>query len=263
MPVVHQITEQQVLEAVKCGEEQDWEFKSAKGGLPGSLWHTYSAMANTDGGCIVLGVEQQPDGFVISGLTDPAKMRQDFWNAVNDRGKVSVNLLADQSVTVETVASQRALVIRVPRATRHQRPVYVGQNPLTGTYRRNFEGDYHCTENEVGRMLADRGDEPADCRILEGFTVNDLDEASLQQYRQRFSARSPAHPWLGEELLGFLTRLGAWRKDRTTGQEGLTVAGLLMFGKDQAIRDRRLCRSTTSTTGNVFRTTPKSDGPTG
>jgi ATP-dependent DNA helicase RecG len=36
---------------------------------------------------------------------------------------------------------------------------------------------------------------------------------------------------------GLLEKLGAWRKDRQTGIEGLTIAGLLMFGKDEAIRD--------------------------
>ena len=85
-------------------------------------------------------------------------------------------------------------------------------------------------------MLADRGDEPADTLILEGFGLEDLDEASLQQYRQRLSARTPDHPWLSEDLKGFLTKLGGWRRDRRTGHEGLTVAGLLMFGKVDAIR---------------------------
>ncbi len=223
----------ELIELLSLHEDHDLEYKSARGGLPGSLWETYSAMANTEGGVILLGVE--PDG-TLSGLADPAEMRKRFWDAVNNRGKVSINLLIDADVTEHTVAGKAVLCIRVPRADRRQRPVYIGQNPLTGTYRRNFEGDYHCSEQEVGRMLADRGDEPADATILEGFGLGDLDEASLQQYRQRFSARTPDHPWLGEDLTGFLARLGGWRRDRRTGHEGLTVAGLLMFGKADVIR---------------------------
>ncbi len=86
-------------------------------------------------------------------------------------------------------------------------------------------------------MLADQSEEPADSRILEHFSIDDIDPTSLQQYRQRFSARAPDHPWLSLDHRGFLAKLGGWRKDRGTRQEGLTVAGLLMFGKDEAIRD--------------------------
>ena len=172
-----------LLTAIKVGEDVDWEFKSAKGGLPKSLWESYVAMANTDGGNIVLGVED--DGFV-SGLGDAAKMQTNFWNTINNRGHVSVNLLTDQSVRIETVDSKEVLVIAVPRADRRQRPVFLSQNPLTGTYRRNFEGDYHCSEEEVRRMLADQSDAPADSLILKGFTFDDLDSESLQQYRNRF-----------------------------------------------------------------------------
>ena len=231
------MNEQDILNALGLGEERDWEFKSAKGGIPDGLWETYSAMANTDGGCVVLGVEYAEGRYRAAGLPDPAKAKKSFWDTINNRSKVNINLLTDALVSVQQVQGRPVMVIRVPRATRQQRPVYLGQNPLLGTYRRNYEGDYHCTEQEVARMLADRGDEPADSRILEGFDLADLDEASLQQYRNRFSSRLPTHAWLAEDTTGFLSRLGAWRKDRTTGQEGLTVAGLLMFGKDGAIRD--------------------------
>ena len=129
------------------------------------------------------------------------------------------------------------LVIHVPRADRRQRPVFVGTNPLDGTFRRNYEGDYHCTREEVGRMLADQSLEPADSRIVPHFGIADVDEISMRQYRNRFSARNPAHPWLNEDMPGFLQKLGGWAKDRQSGVDGLTVAGLLMFGNENALSD--------------------------
>ena len=43
----------------------DTEFKSARVGMPGSFWTSYSAMANTQGGSIVLGVAKKPTGFAL------------------------------------------------------------------------------------------------------------------------------------------------------------------------------------------------------
>jgi len=65
----------------------------------------------------------------------------------------------------------------------------------------------------------------------------DQDLPSLQQYRQRFASHKPTHPWLSEDDIGLLSKLGGWRRDRAGGNEGLTMAGLLMFGRDEAIRD--------------------------
>ena len=227
----------EILSAMNAGEDKDWEFKSAKGGTPRSLWETYSAMANTDGGVIVLGVKEHEGDFEVQGLDDAAKTEKDFWTTINNRGKVSVNLLASDDVRIVPVNGKSVLIVKVPRATRRQRPVFVGQNPLEGTYRRHGDGDYLCSREEVGRMLADQADYPADCEILTGFRLEDLDKRSLDQYRNRFASRSPAHPWLKSDDRGVLEKIGGWRTDRASGQEGLTVAGLLMFGKDEAIRD--------------------------
>jgi len=223
-----------VLRHLDWEESDDLEFKSARGGLPKSLWETYSAMANVSGGVILLGVE---DDGVISGVHNVAKLKTDFWNTLNNRGKVNLNLLSDADVVKIEQEDATMLAIRIPRATRYQRPVFLGQNPLTGTYRRNYEGDYHCTEREVGRMLSDRAEDTVDSRILEHYTIADLDQPSLQQYRNRFASFKPTHPWLSEDDAGFLIKLGGWRKDRATGIEGITVAGLLMFGREEALRE--------------------------
>jgi ATP-dependent DNA helicase RecG len=226
-----------ILDAVNAGEGADWEFKSAKSGFPASVWETYSAMANTDGGTIVLGIGEATEGFVVEGVKNPEQILKTCWDTVNNRGKVNVNLLTGQEARLATVDGKQVLVIQVPRAGRRQRPVYVGQNPLEGTYRRNYEGDYKCQPDEVGRMLADRSQEPADSRILSNFTVADLDAETIRQYRNRFSARNLNHVWLNEDTQGFLQKLGGWAKNRTTGEHGLTVAGLLMFGNDDALKD--------------------------
>ena len=60
-------------------ENNRLEAKKAKGGLPNSLWETYSSMANCYGGMILLGVVEQSDGsFVTTGLKDVEKLRKDF-----------------------------------------------------------------------------------------------------------------------------------------------------------------------------------------
>lgn len=130
-------------------ENSRLEVKLARGGLPNSLWESYSAFANSDGGVIVLGVKENRDGsFFVEGLVDSHKLIKDFWNAVNNRQKVSCNILTDSMAYLDSVDGKDVIVIHVPRAERTSRPVYVGADPRTGTYRRNGEGDYHCTIEE-------------------------------------------------------------------------------------------------------------------
>lgn len=95
------------------------EAKKAQGGIPGSIWETYSSFANTDGGVILLGVEESDDMTLKAvGLKDVYKIEKDFWNQINNRQVVSVNILTDRMVHAECVDGKDILVIEVPRAER-------------------------------------------------------------------------------------------------------------------------------------------------
>ena len=71
-------------------ENSRLEVKAAQGGLPGDVWSSVSAFANTNGGLIVLEVKEDMktrELFVV-GLKDPQKMLDDFTNAQCKSGPI-------------------------------------------------------------------------------------------------------------------------------------------------------------------------------
>lgn len=117
------------------------------------------------------------------------------------------------------------------------RPVYKGDNPYKGTFKRNHEGDYHAKEYEVRAMIRDQSDKGNDSTILEGYHMDDIDPDTLKRYRIMFNNCNPDHVWRELDDKSFLEMLGGYRRDRREKSEGITVAGLMMFGTGLAIRD--------------------------
>lgn len=217
-------------------ESVDLECKLAagrdgQGALPEDFWPTYSAFANTEGGVVLLGVREKQGAFAIEGLVNPARVRKELFDSLNNRQKVSANLLDDTLVREITFEGRTILLVEIPRATRKQRPVHLTTNPFAQhTFRRLNDGDRPVPDDEVKRMLAEQVEDSRDDRILRGYDFSDLCPETFRAYRQVFANRDPAHPWNAMEDLEFLRQLGGWRKDRETGEGGLTLAGLLMFG---------------------------------
>ena len=221
-------------------ESVDLEVKLArgadgKGTIPRDFWPTYSAFANTHGGVILLGLREHKGEFTLDGIDAPEKLlRADLFNTI-ESGKVSCNLLTDRDVRIVEIDGKSLIEVRVPAATRKQKPVHLQGNPLGNTYRRLNDGDRKCDDDVVRRMLAEQVDDSRDTRILKGFELSDLALDSLHAYRNHFAVLKRDHPWTALDDLEFLRVNGCWRKDRETGAEGFTHAGLLMFGQGQAV----------------------------
>lgn len=211
--------------------------RDGKGELPKDFWETYSALANSYGGDVLLGVQESSRCFKVHGIQNHGKVIDELWDLLNNPQKVSVNLLKEQHVEVLELEGKPVIHIHVPRASRKSRPVYVGGNPITGTYKRQNTGDYQCDEESVRRMLAEHVEDSRDNEILQGYSLDDIDVESFNAYRSLYAARTPDHPWNQSDPQTFLRNIGAWRIDREVGKGGLTRAGLLMFGSLPSIQE--------------------------
>ncbi|KOO41114.1 ATP-binding protein [Priestia koreensis] len=76
-----------------------------------------------------------------------------------------------------------------------------------------------------------------DNHILENYGLNEINFESIKDYREKFAASKPQHPWNNLDTKEFLYKIGAWGKHRNTNVEGLTVAGLLMFSEERIITE--------------------------
>ena len=101
-------------------------------------------------------------------------------------------------------------------------------------YRRNGEGDYKCTDEELKAMYRDASVRTQDMLVLDNFGMDVINAESLRSYRQRMRLSRPGHVWDTLEDEEFLIKLGA----SGIGEDGKrhpTSAGLLMFGNEYDI----------------------------
>ena len=228
---------------LEVGERISFECKKAENNIPKSVWETYSSFANTIGGIIVLGITEnikfvgEANHFEIIGITNPQKLRKEFFDTLNSN-KVNRNILTDSDVEIIDYEGVPLMCITVPQADYRQRPIYINGNMMNGAFKRNYEGDYHCTEEDVKAMIRDANDSGNDGILIEHYNIDDIDSATLNSYRNRFRTANPDHIWNDYDDKDFLLNIGAYIRDRNTRREGLTLAGLLVFGKGLSIRKR-------------------------
>lgn len=91
--------------------------------------------------------------------------------------------------------------------------------------------------NKNTTNLSDHSSILQDNLILEHYGLNELNYESVKNYRERFEAVKPNHPWNGLETKEFLYKIGAWGKLRNSSKEGVTLAGLLMFSEERIITE--------------------------
>ena len=104
-------------ELLDLRENYQFEVKSAQGingngEVPKDVWESYSAMANSEGGLILLGAKELKDGSLeFLGIKEIDKIQKEFWTTINNNQKVNLNILSPTDVEVLVCENKNLLLI--------------------------------------------------------------------------------------------------------------------------------------------------------
>lgn len=209
------------LSIEKYKENNRIEAKRALGGLPKSIWETYSAFANTLGGVILLGVDELKDkSFNIVDLPDPQKLIDEFITLLNNKNKVSINILTKNNIKIREINGKKFIIISVPKAQGWEMPVYIDNDPFLNTYMRNGEGDYRLSTNEVNKLLEQAKKCSFDMQVSI-YTRDALNCETLEIFN----------------LLSSKNNLGSTIEPLLYRDNFLTTAALIVLGKYEIIKE--------------------------
>lgn len=214
------------------------EFKLSKNSLPKSFWETYSSFANTQGGYIILGVDENNPNIVV-GVDTVEKIKKEIFSIVNNKMKVSCNILEDGNVCEHIINGKTIISVYVPELNDDKKPLYLNDD-LKFTYVRKFDGDYKASMEDLRRLIRN-SHEDIDSELLDEhkYTIEDLNPDSILMFKNMIHQREPSKNFLKMSDFEFLKTVGVIRIDRDDERKTkLTLAGLLFLGKFEAITDR-------------------------
>ena len=226
---------QELIEMIDLGEKYTIEFKEAKDKLPKSLFETICSFLNRNGGHIFLGIDDNKN--IVGVNPDSVKqMKKDFANMCNNPEKIepTVYLNIDEFEYQDKVI----LHIYVPEGSSIH-------SSVKKIYDRNQDGDYEVkTTNQIATIARRKDATFTENTVFRFVTVDDLNKETIDKVRKlansnfRMNHSTGEHPWMDMSDLEMLKSMDLFGIDETTGQEGLTLAAIVLFGTDELIADK-------------------------
>ncbi len=213
-------------------EWNDVEFKKAQRGVPDAAYETVSAFANTAGGYLVFGVEDNLGLFEIVGVIEVDRVQNDFLSCLRAAGKLNRVISVQESALEHE--GKTLLVFHVPEARRQDKPIYLNGD-IRKSYIRRGGGDERCTGSEIERFLRDAADTTYDNEVMPDLDAEDFfDPASVAWYRRVLQEKQAnRHADLND--VEFLNEWGfVVESDHALRP---TRAAVLLFGKARLLRN--------------------------
>ena len=217
----------ELVEIINLGESVTVEFKKATNKLPQNLFETICAFLNRNGGNIFLGIDD--DGRII-GVDKQCiqKMKRDFANLCNNEQKINPTIylnIKDYLINDKTILH-----------------IYVNESSSVHrtngkVFDRNEDGDYEVKQAErIANIYIRKQEFYTENKIFPYAQMSDLRQDLIQRARKMAINRNgQSHVWANMNDEEMLRSANLYSKDFVSGKEGLTLAAILLFGKDETI----------------------------
>jgi ATP-dependent DNA helicase RecG len=218
----------QLKQIISQGEGIDIEFKESTNSLSRDVFESVCAFLNRNGGHIVLGVK---DNGKISGVNESKidKIIDNFVTLTNNYQKLNPPFyFLPEIIEIE---EKKLIYIFIPQSS--QVHSTVGK-----IYDRNNDGDFNITNNQalISNLYIRKQSTYSENRIFPYATISDLRIDLIEKSRLLAKHETGInHPWVAMTNEELLQSMRLYQKDYSTGKEGLTLAAILLFGKDETI----------------------------
>ena len=216
-----------VKHILAAGEGIRVEFKKSQTNLPSSLFESICAMLNREGGDIILGAAD--DGTVVGIYEDRVNtIKTNLVNLSNNPEKLNPPFILFPSVY--EIENKVVMHIQVPSSSQ----MHKSANKV---YDRSNDGDFEVSDPQlIAQIYNGKRNFYSEGIIYSEITFAHFIPELFEKARNLIKSNNANHPWLALSDLEMLKKASLWRKDYQSGQEGFTLGAILLFGKDELIK---------------------------
>ncbi|SDY98329.1 RNA-binding domain-containing protein [Tindallia californiensis] len=212
---------------ISQGESITVEFKESKKKINKDVYESVCGFLNRYGGQLFLGVKDNGD---IVGVDEDSveQIKKDFVTSINNPQTLSPTFyLAVEEVEVD---GKIILYIHVPESSQ----VHRCKGKI---FDRNEDGDFDITNNTnlVSALYMRKQSTHTENRIFPYAEMEGLESELFTKVRKLAGNQKDNHPWTSMKDMEILKSAGLYLMDPNTGKQGITLGGILIFGKEELI----------------------------
>ncbi len=212
---------------IRNGESITVEFKESKKKINKDVYESVCAFLNRYGGHLFLGVKDNGDIVGVEG-DSLEQIKKDLVTSLNNPQTLNPTLyLAIEEVEVD---GKVFLYINVPESSQ----VHRCKGKI---FDRNVDGDFDITNNTnlVSILYMRKQSTYTENRIFPYAEMEELEYELFAKVRKLAGNQKANHPWGSMEDMEILKSACLYLRDPNTGKQGITLGGIMIFGKEELI----------------------------